>query len=308
MPNKILFSGSSDKRMAKLIAKEAKIEFGQIEIKNFASGEKYINLIENVKDKIVYIYQTATQTPDNDLVELMLIANAGKLALAKKIIAIIPNLPYSRQDHLSSEKHQEPVSAKLIADMLKVAGINKVITVHAHSSKVLDFYKIEIINIETTGLFAKRIKDTIVNLGNSLSEYVVVSPDKGGIGQVKKMAVLLGGLKVAHFEKIRSFPGKETNVCKTVKLIGDIKGKRIIIFDDMIDTCGTIVNAKKSMEEEGIKDIILCATHPVLSGSAIEKLKTAGFSHIFTTDSIPLRENFKEIKVISLVKEIVKAI
>ena len=236
----------------------------------------------------------------------MLIANAGKLAGAKKIIAIIPNLPYSRQDHLSSEKHQEPISAKLVAEMLRVAGIDRVITVHAHSNKVPDFYKIEITNIETTNLFAKSIKEIVMKSGNSLSEYVVVSPDKGGIEQAKKIAILLGNLKVAHFEKTRFLPSKEMNVCKMVKLFGDVKGKRVIIFDDMIDTCGTIVNAKDNLIAQGAKDVILCATHPVLSGLAIERLKKAGFSHILTTDSIPLREDFKEIKVLSLIKEIIK--
>lgn len=301
MRDKILFSGSSDEKTAKLIAKKSNIEFGKVEIKTFACHEKYINLIGDIKDKIVYIYQTSTQNPNDNIIELMLISNAAKLAGAKKIIAIIPNLPYSRQDHLSSEKHQEPISAKLIADLISASGINKVITVHIHSSKILDFYRIEIVNIETAYLFAKALKEIIVKSKTSLSKYVIVSPDKGGIEQAKKLSTLLEGLDFAYFEKVRPLPDNGVNISKTIKFFGDVKGKEAIIFDDMIDTCGTVINAKDNLMKMGAEKVILCATHPILSGSAIEKLRNANFSRIITTNSIPLRKNYKWIKVISLI-------
>lgn len=308
MKNKILFPGSSDKKTAKLIAKKSNIEFGKVEIKTFACNEKYINLIGDIKDKIVYIYQTATQNPNDNIIELMLISNAAKLAGAKKIIAIIPNLPYSRQDHLSSKKHQEPISAKLIADLISSSGINKVITVHVHSSRILDFYKIETVNIETVDLFAKVLKEIIVKSKSSLSKYVIVSPDKGGIEQAKRLSISLGGLDFAYFEKVRALPNDRINISKMIRFFGDVKGKEAIIFDDMIDTCGTVINAKDNLMRMGAKKVILCATHPILSGSAIKNLRNANFSHIVTTNSTPLRKNYKWIKIISLADSIAEKI
>lgn len=304
--DKILFAGSSDPGTAKRLSEKANIYFGKILIRKFSSGEKYINLIDEVKNKIVYIYQTGVQNPDEILFEIFLIADAAKRAGAKKIILIISFLLYSRQEKKTSKDSQEPVSAEVLAKLFEISGIDELITVHIHSQKILGFYKIKVKNIETEEIFAERIDRIIKKYREPNSKFVIVSPDKGGINQAERLAQKLGNLKVFYFEKKRKDPSMEINISKPLEFYGDVLGKRVIIFDDIIDTGGTVIKAKMELIKKGALEVILCVTHPVLSDDALGKLTKANFSRIIVSDSVPLKKESQKFEVISLVDELAK--
>lgn len=304
--DKILFAGSSDPGTAKRLSEKANIYFGKILIRKFASGEKYINLIDKVKNKIVYIYQTGAQNPDEILFEIFFIADAAKRAGARKIILIMPFLLYSRQDKKTKEELNEPVSAEVLAKLVESVGIKKIITCHIHNKKILGFYDIEILNIDTCGIFGKKLEEIIEKYREKKSNFVVAAPDQGGIDDAERLAKFLGGLKVFYFEKRRADPRIKMNISAPLKFYGNVLGKRVIIFDDIVDTGGTVIKAKEELIKKGALEVILCATHPVLSGDALEKLTKANFSRIVVSDSIPLREKVKNLEVVSLIDEIAK--
>ena len=299
---KILFSGSSDPGTAKQLAKKAKIKLAKVLIQNFACGEKYIQLLDDVRGKIVYLYQTSSFGPDEILMETFLMANAAKENGAKKIILISPILLYSRQDKKTTPDKREPISAKVLACLYQAVGIDKVITCHLHSTLILDFYKIPILNLKVYHLFAKELKKLI----KKQDDWQVVSPDKGARKDGEKLAQKLGGLKTAFFKKKREDPGKKVNTVSSLDFYGNVKGKNVILFDDMVDTGGTIIKAKERLILMGAKKVILAAVHPVLSANAKEKLEKANFSKIFFSNSIPIQEKIKNLTIVDITPEIKK--
>lgn len=301
---KILFAGSSDPETARKLSEKANVPFGRVLIKKFASGEKYINLLDNPKNKIVYLYQTTAQNPDEILMETFLIADAAKGAEAKKIILIMPFLSYSRQEKKTKKEMQEPISAELLARLIETSGIQELITVHLHSQRILNFYKAKIVNIETEKIFGKRLEEIIRIYPEPFSNFVVVSPDKGGRTSAQKLASFLGNLKMCCFEKQRESPVREINISEPLKFYGDVSRKRAIIFDDIVDTGRTVISAKQELIKRGVLEVMLCVTHPVFSGKTLEKLAKANFSRIIVSDSIPLKRKIKRLEVISLVEEI----
>ena len=305
---KILFAGSSNfDKMAEKIAKASHIHFGNILIQKFACGEKYIQLLDDVKGKIVYIYQTANENPDEIIMETLLMANAAKENGAKKIVLISPLLLYSRQDKKTTKDKREPISAKLLARLYETAGIDKIITCHLHSDLILKFYKIPILNLKVYHLFAKELKKIIKK---QKRDWQVVSPDEGARKDGQKFAQILGGLETAFFKKERESPDKKINMVSSLNFYGNIKGKNVILFDDMVDTGGTIIKAKEKLILMGAKKIILAAVHPVLSGNAKEKLEKANFFKIFFSNSVPINDCsnklMKNLEIIDLTSEIKK--
>jgi len=305
---KILFAGSSNfDKMAEKIAKASHIHFGNILIQKFACGEKYIQLLNDVKGKIVYIYQTANENPDEIIMETLLMANAAKENGAKKIVLISPLLLYSRQDKKTTKDKREPISAKLLARLYETAGIDKIITCHLHSDLILKFYKIPILNLKVYHLFAKELKKIIKK---QKRDWQVVSPDEGARKDGQKFAQILGGLETAFFKKERESPDKKINMVSSLNFYGNIKGKNVILFDDMVDTGGTIIKAKEKLILMGAKKIILAAVHPVLSGNAKEKLEKANFFKIFFSNSVPINDCsnklMKNLEIIDLTSEIKK--
>jgi len=305
---KILFAGSSNfDKMAEKIAKASHIHFGNILIQKFACGEKYIQLLDDVKGKIVYIYQTANENPDEIIMETLLMANAAKENGAKKIVLISPLLLYSRQDKKTTKDKREPISAKLLARLYETAGIDKIITCHLHSDLILKFYKIPILNLKVYHLFAKELKKIIKK---QKRDWQVVSPDEGARKDGQKFAQILGGLETAFFKKERESPDKKINMVSSLNFYGNIKGKNVILFDDMVDTGGTIIKAKEKLILMGAKKVILAAVHPVLSGNAKEKLEKANFFKIFFSNSVPINDCsnklMKNLEIIDLTSEIKK--
>jgi len=299
---KILFSGSSDPKTAKILARKTKIKFGRVLIRKFACNEKYIRILDEVKGKIIYIYQASSKNPDETLMETFLIAEAAKENGATKVILISPLLLYSRQDKKTSPEKKEPISAKLLAKLYQASGIDKIITCHLHDEKILNFYKIKILNLKTYHLFAKELK-RVVKKGEN---WQVIAPDEGAKKEAKRLAILLGNLKVSFLKKQRENPAKKTNLISSLKFHGNVQGKNIIIFDDMVDTGETVIQAKKQLVFWGAKKIILAATHPILSGNAKEKLERENFFKIFFSNSIPLKAKIKNLKIVNLISEIKK--
>ncbi len=270
-----LFAGSSHRELAQAISKELGTKIGEVTLKTFSCGERYVKYEETVRGKDVFIVQTATQNVNEDLVELFLMCQAAKLSFAKSVHVIAPFFPYARQDRVA--EYREPISAKLIAHLLEESGADHVITLNLHSDQIQGFFSIPVDALEAQTIFAKYIEK------KKLSNPVVVSPDAGGAKRAKKFADRIGAdLAIMH----KSRP--EHQKAEILELVGEIEGRTCIIFDDMIDTAGSLVSAKDALIEAGANpDVYAIATHPVFSYPAIERLKDAGFKEVIVTDSIP---------------------
>ncbi len=271
-----LFSGSSHPALATSLAKELGIPLGKVTLKAFSSGEHYVKYGESVRGKEVFLLQTGTLRPNEDVVELFLMCQAAKLSFAKKVHVILPHFPYARQDRVTEPR--EPISAKLMAHLLEESGADHVMVLDMHSDQIQGFFSIPADALTARSLFADYFR------GKKLKDPVVVAPDVGGTKRAKKFADLLGAdLAILH----KTRPAHQE--VEIQEVVGDIQGRTCIIFDDMIDTGGTPVSAKKALLERGAdEEIYAAATHAVFSGSAIERLKEAAFTEVVVTDSLPL--------------------
>ncbi|MDH5596558.1 MAG: ribose-phosphate pyrophosphokinase [Candidatus Peregrinibacteria bacterium] len=290
-PKFAIFSGSSHKELAKAVAKELKHDLGKVKLTEFSSGEKYVMLEESVRGQEVFIIQTCRDVWVNeDLMELFLMINAAKLSFASKIHVIIPHFGYARQDKVHSPR--EPISAKLVGDLLVTAGADHVITFELHADQTQAFFDVPVDNIKLYKLFADYIKK------KKLKDITIVSPDEGGAKNAKKLADLVGApIAILH----KSRPAH--NEAVTTHVVGDVKGRTCVIFDDMVDTAGSVVAAGRALKENGAnKDIYLAATHPIFSGPAKERLDKAGFKEVMVTDTLPVEKEkkFKGLRQISI--------
>jgi len=295
-----LFAGSSHPALAKSLAKELKVPLGKINLKNFSCGERYVKLEESVRGKEVYIFQTTTEKPDEDLMQLFLMCQAAKLSFAKDVHVILPNFPYARQDRVTEPR--EPISAKLIAHLLEESGASHVITLDLHSTQIQGFFSIPVDALDARPVFAQYFKK------KNLKDPVVISPDIGGAKRVKSFADMIDA-DIAIIHKLRPHHQKS----EVVEVVGDIEGRQCILFDDMIDTAGTLIPAKKALIKRGAHpNVYAAATHAVFSGKAVSNLKKTGFKEVVVTDSIPTRgKKFPGLKVLTvapLLAEVIKHI
>ena len=284
-----LFSGSSHPDLAQAIAKELGVELGKVNLKTFSCGEQYVRYEESVRGKNVFIVQTGTEASDSDIIETCLMCQAAKLGFANSIHIVMPHFPYARQDRVSEPR--EPISAKLIADILATAGANHVITLTLHSDQIQGFFNAPVDSLSARRIFVEYFRK------KKLPNPIVVSPDEGGAKAAKKFADELGA-DLAIMHKTRP----EHQKVEILQLVGDIKGKTAILYDDMIDTGGSVCAAKKVLVEHGASsDIYLAATHPIFSGDAVKKLWEAKFKEVVVTDSIPTEgKEFPGLKICSV--------
>lgn len=284
-----IFSGTSHPELAKRVVGELKIPLGNIEIKRFASHEIYVRIGESVRGHHVYVVQTATASVNEDYMELFLMCDALKRSFAKSVHVILPYYGYSRQDRVAEPR--EALSARLIADLLMQAGADHLLTFTLHSDQIQGFFRRQMDNVNARKLFVDYFKK------KRLKNAVVVSPDTGGAKEAKRFSDELG-FPMAILNKVRS----AHNVSEVTHVVGDVKGRIPILYDDIIDTAGSVVNAKKALLQAGSsKDVYLVATHPVLSGEAVKRLNVAAFQEVVVTDSIPLGgKKVERIKVLSL--------
>lgn len=270
-----IFAGSSHRQLAKNIAAELDTEIGNVDCKSFSCGEKYVRFEESVRGKEVFLIQTATQNVNEDLIELFLMCQAAKLSFAKSVHVVMPFFPYARQDRVADWR--EPISAKLIAHLLEEAGADHLITLNLHSDQIQGFFSIPVDVLEAKTIFAKYMQE------KNIPDPVVVSPDAGGAKRAKKFADQIGA-DLAIIHKTRP----EHQKSEVMELVGNIEGKTCILYDDMIDTAGSLVSAKDALIEAGANtDVYAVATHPIFSGPAIERLSKAAFKEVIVTNSIP---------------------
>lgn len=293
-----LIAGSSSQDLAEKISALTKISLTPIEDKRFANGEIYVRIKGKVRGDDVYIIQSLVAPANDNLMELLIIIDALKRASAGRINLICPNLCYSRQDRKTESR--EPITAKLIADLLSVAGADRLVTVDLHADQIQGFYNIPVDHFLGYPLFAKYIKKHY-----SKKELIIVSPDIGGTKRANKLADLLG-LQIAIIDKVR----REHNKCEVMHLIGDVKGKTAVIIDDIIDTAGSITKAAEAVKANGAKEVIICGTHGVLSGEALKHLKECCATKILLTDTVPIAEDCRlpKMEIISVAPLLAKII
>lgn len=271
-----LFSGSSHPELAQAVAHFLHVKLSDMELKRFASNEIYAKPVESVRGCDVFVIQTATGHVNEDLMELFIMLDALKRSFAAGIHVIIPHYGYARQDRVATPR--EPISAKLIANLISAAGANHVITINLHSDQEQGFFDFPVDNLTARKLFADYF------LRKKLKNLVVVAPDVGASKEAKRFADKLGA-ELAVIHKVRP----EHNVAEVMHVVGDVADKTCLIFDDMIDTAGTVVAGKEALLKKGAnEDVYLAATHAVFSNPAVERLRGAKFKEVVVTDTIPL--------------------
>lgn len=288
-----LFAGSSSKKLAEKIAEYLEINLTSVQIVKFADGETFVKSNESVRGDKVFVVQSTSKPVNESIMELLIFIDALRRSSAKEIIAIIPYYGYARQDRKASPR--EPITSKLVANLLTVAGATRIITMDLHARQIQGFFDIPVDHMEALPILAKHF----INYGFSAEDTVVVSPDVGGVKRARGLAKWLH-TPLAIIDKRRA----RANVSEVMNIIGDVKGKKAIIIDDMIDTAGTICNAGQALKENGATEVYCCAVHAVFSGPAIERLENSVFTKVVVTDTIELPEekHFDKLRVLSTSK------
>ena len=297
-----LFSGRSNAQLAQEIADYLGTSVGPMVIKNFADGEIYVQVKESVRGDDVFIIQPVCNPVNENLMELLIIIDAFKRASAKSITAVIPYYGYARQDRKTSGR--EAITAKLVADLLTTAGANRVLAMDLHTGQIQGFFNILVDHIYAAPILVNYIKDLNINP----EEMVAVSPDMGGANRTRYFAKHLD-CPMAIIDKRRD----RHNEAIAENVIGDVEGKVCLMFDDIIDTAGTICAASKLLKSKGAKEIYVGATHPVFSGPAIERLGSSPITQCIVTNTIPLDmskmpSNIKQISVAPLLAQAIARI
>ncbi|WP_198434965.1 ribose-phosphate diphosphokinase [Aerococcus urinae] len=295
-----LFSLNSNKPLAQKVADCLGIELGKINVNHFSDGEIHINIEESIRGDNIYILQSTSAPVNENLMELMIMIDACRRASADQINVVIPYFGYARQDRKA--KPREPITSKLVANMIEDAGATRVLALALHASQIQGFFDIPVDHLMGAPLLANYFLDKDLYQGKDI---VVVSPDHGGVTRARKLAEFLDA-PIAIIDKRRP----RANVAEVMNIVGEVKGKDCIIIDDMIDTAGTITAASNALEEAGAVSVTVCCTHPVLSGPAIERLENANIDEIVVTDSINLPEEKKidKITTVSVSELIAEAI
>ena len=271
----MIFSGTSCPKLAKNISNHLKTKLGGVDVSRFSNDEIYVRFNQSVRGADAFVVQTLAENVNDYLMELLIMVDALKRASADAITAVIPHYGYSRQDKKS--KAREAITAKLIADLLSVAGINRLVTVDLHADSIQGFYDMPVDHMTAMNLLASYFEE------KKLENLVIVSPDVGRVKTAKKFADILGAeLAIMHKSRPRA------NVAEILNIVGEVKGKVALVVDDMIDTAGTMAEAAKGVKSQGAKAVYAAATHGILSGPAMDRLKDAPFEEIVITDSIPM--------------------
>lgn len=270
-----IFSCTSNLSLAKAIAEKIELPLGNGEVIRFSDGEVSVRIDESVRGSDVYIVQSTCDPCNDNLMELLVMIDALKRASAKRITAVIPYYGYARQDRKT--RPRDPITAKLVANLLTVAGTDRVLTIDLHAGAIQGFFDIPVDHMTAVPLLAEHFskRDT--------KDLVVVSPDMGGVTRARDMAQRLR-VPIAIIDKRRP----KANVAEIMDVIGDVKGKKAVLVDDIIDTAGTIVLGAKALMERGATEVFACCTHPVFSGPAIERLTNSPLSEVVVCDTIPL--------------------
>lgn len=285
-----LFAGNANKKLAEDISRHIKVPVSKSNIRKFADGELKIKIEENIRGRDVFIIQS-THSPAENILELLLFLDAAKRASADRITAVIPYFGYARQDR--KDEPRVPISAKLIANLLANSGATRVLTIDLHAEQIQGFFDIPVDHLYATPVFVDHYKL------HSLDNYVIVSPDAGRANRVRAFARRLKeGLPIAIVDKRRIGP----NQALVLNVIGDVKGKTALIYDDMLDTGGTIVEGARAIAEQGAKEVFACIVHPLFSGNASQRIVDSCIKELVITDTIVLASEKRndKLKILSV--------
>ncbi len=271
-----IFSGNSNPDLATKICSYLNLPVGGAKVKTFSDGEAQIEIYENIRARDVFVLQSTCSPVNDNLVELLLMLDACKRASAKRVTAVIPYYGYGRQDKKVAPR--VPISARLVADMVTLAGADRVITMDLHAGQIQGFFNIPVDNLFATPVLLDHIRAKF-----DLENVLIVSPDAGGVERARAFAKRLD-VGLAIIDKRRDAP----NEAKAMAVIGNVKDKITIVLDDMADTAGTLTEAAGALVKNGAKEVHACCTHPVLSGPAIDRIKNSAIKTFVVTDTIPL--------------------
>ncbi|MSQ04212.1 MAG: ribose-phosphate pyrophosphokinase [Myxococcales bacterium] len=284
-----LFAGNANPTQARTIAEHLGCPLGAVRVNRFSDGEIQVEIDENVRGRDVYLVQPTSRPANDHIMELLVMADACKRASAGRVTAVIPYYGYSRQDRKVAPR--APITAKLVADLIQTAGINRVVTMDLHAGQIQGFFDIPVDNLYGGPTLSEHILRSV-----DTAQCVVVSPDAGGVERARGFAKRIGAT-IAIIDKRRTGPNKS----EVLHLIGEVRDRTAIIVDDMIDTAGTLQKAAQAVQENGATAVYAVATHAVLSGPAVERINDSVLKKVFVTDTIPLMPDAAACAKISVV-------
>ena len=295
-----IFSGNAHKELATRVVDRLRMDLGAANVGQFSDGEVAVEIHDNVRGKDVFVIQPTCAPTNDNLMELMIIADCLQRASAARITAVIPYFGYARQDR-RVRSARVPITAKVVADMLGSAGINRVLTIDLHADQIQGFFDIPVDNIYATPVLLLDIER------QNYEDLMIISPDVGGVVRARAMAKQLNDTDLAIIDKRRP----EANESEVMHIIGDVDSRTCVLIDDMVDTAGTLCAAAKALKNSGAKKVVAYCTHPVLSGSAIENINSSVLDEVVVTDTIPLKEDASaspKIRQLSVADELAESI
>ena len=301
--NIVLFAGNASQTVAGRVAQQLMQPLGFIQVEKFSDGETRVEILENIRGMDVFLIQSTCPPGNEHLMELLFMADACRRASAKTISAVVPYFGYSRQDR-RPRNTRGPISAKLVADLIETSGISRLITIDLHADQIEGFFSIPVDNVYSSPVL---LGDIWKQKYDSL---VLVSPDVGGVLRARAIARRLDNAGLAIIDKRR----EKANKSEVVNIIGDVQDKTAVIFDDMVDTAGTLCNAAAALKEKGANKIVAYAAHRVLSGPAIERIQESELDELVVTDTIPLSQDalgtgkIRQLSIAELVAETIRRI
>lgn len=303
MPYLAIFSGNAHPELAKNVTEHLHIPLGRADVNRFSDGEIAVEIQENVRGKDVFILQPTCSPTNDNLMEIMVMADALRRASAGRITAVMPYFGYARQDR-RPRSARVPISAKVVADMLNIVSIDRMVTVDLHSDQIQGFFDIPVDNIYGTPVLFKDLRE------QKYDNLMVVSPDVGGVVRARAMAKQLGDADMAIIDKRRA----RANESQVMHIIGDVRDRDCVIIDDMVDTAGTLCKAAEALKEHGARRVVGYITHPVLSGNAIPTISNSVLDEIVVTDTIPLTteaqacEKIRQVSIAPMLAEALRRI
>ena len=280
-----VFTGNANPMLAQDIVRHLMQPLGRAFVGRFSDGEIQVEIMENVRGKDVYLVQSTCPPANEHLMELLVMADACRRASAGRITAVIPYLGYARQDR-RQRAMRVPITAKLVADMIGRAGVNRVLTVDLHADQIQGFFDVPVDNVYASPVLLGEVwKQKYENM-------IVVSPDVGGVVRARALARRLDNADLAIIDKRRA----RANESQVMNIIGDVRGKSCVMVDDLVDTAGTLCLAAQALKDEGAERVTAYITHPVLSGAAVERIAKSALDELVVTDTIPLREDARACK------------
>ena len=275
-----IFCGNSNREFAETVCKELGVPMGKCTVRTFADGEASVSLEETVRGADVFLIQSTCKPVNDHLMELLVMCDACRRASAGRITAVIPYFGYARQDRKA--KSRDPISAKLVANMITAAGADRVLTMDLHASQIQGFFDIPLDHLLGNPSFVEYYMTKFPETEYNHDEFVVVSPDVGSVGRARTFATKVH-MGLAIVDKRRP----KANVCEVMNIIGDVKGKTCILVDDMVDTAGSLCNAAQAIMDNGAKEVYACATHGVLSGPAYDRIEASPIKEMLFLNTIP---------------------